>query len=118
MEKQFDEYAKRRLQSDPRLLKEFLNELHPSARVVIARDLQKEGKSLSFTQFNYINPLPKNTRDILSKYKKILVCELNLGQFAGYLRNQFPEFQYEQFNKIQGLPFTVSELKERIRKMF
>ena len=80
-------------------------------------ELQEAGKSVSLAQFNYINPLPRNTEEILSKYKKILVCELNRGQFVSYLRSKFPQFPYEQCNKIQGLPFTVGELKEKINKL-
>ncbi|OQA01228.1 MAG: 2-oxoglutarate oxidoreductase subunit KorA [Bacteroidetes bacterium ADurb.Bin408] len=72
-----------------------------------------EGKKVSHAHFNYIMPLPKNTADIFRKFKKILVCELNLGQFVNYLRSSLPEFKYQQFNKIQGLPFLVAELKEK-----
>jgi len=79
-------------------------------------DLRKEGKKVALVHFNYIKPLPKNTKEILGKFKKHLVCELNLGQFADYLRMNFPEFSYSKYNKVQGLPFTVSELKEAILK--
>jgi 2-oxoglutarate/2-oxoacid ferredoxin oxidoreductase subunit alpha len=78
--------------------------------------LMKKGKKIAFTNFNYICPLPKNTKKIFFKYKKILVCELNMGQFADYLRMKHPEFIYHQFNKIQGQPFTVMELQEEILK--
>jgi 2-oxoglutarate ferredoxin oxidoreductase subunit alpha len=61
-------------------------------------------------------PLPKNTKDVLAKYKKIIVCELNRGQFAAYLRMKFPEFKYEQVNKVQGLPFTVADIKTSIKQ--
>jgi 2-oxoglutarate ferredoxin oxidoreductase subunit alpha len=50
----------------------------------------------------------------LLSYKKRLVCELNGGQFANYLRSSFPELDYLQYNKIQGLPFTVAELSDMI----
>ena len=73
-----------------------------------------EGTSISLAHFNYINPLPKNTREVFSRYKKIIVCELNLGQFAKYLRSKLPEFTYMQVNKMEGLPFTVEELKAKI----
>ncbi|MFZ4402021.1 MAG: 2-oxoacid:acceptor oxidoreductase subunit alpha [Bacteroidales bacterium] len=72
--------------------------------------LQAEGKSIAHAHFNYIMPLPKNTADILSGHKKIIVCELNSGQFVNYLRMKNPENQYRQFNKVQGLPFFVNEL--------
>ena len=60
--------------------------------------------------FNYICPLPKNTREVLSQYKRIIVCELNTGQFAAYLRGQFPELKIEQYNEIQGQPFAVERI--------
>ncbi len=79
--------------------------------------LQEEGKNISLAHFKYINPLPKNTKEIISKFKKIIVCELNNGQFVSYLRMNFPEFKYEQYNKIQGLPFMVSEIKEKFSSL-
>ncbi len=75
--------------------------------------MQTEGKDVSLAHFKYINPLPKNTKEIFKKYKKIIVCELNNGQFVNYLRMNFPEFNFQQYNKIQGLPFMVSELEEQ-----
>ncbi|MBL7896857.1 MAG: 2-oxoacid:acceptor oxidoreductase subunit alpha [Bacteroidia bacterium] len=80
-------------------------------------ELQKEGKNVAFAQFNYIHPLPKNTAEVFSKFKRIVVCELNLGQFASYLRIQLPEFKYSQINKVQGQPFTINELKEDINNI-
>jgi len=80
-------------------------------------ELRSEGKSVSLAHFKYIMPLPLNTREILSRYKKILVCEINMGQFVNYLRMQFPEFRYEQYNKIQGLPFMVAELKDKVNEL-
>lgn len=80
-------------------------------------ELQVEGIKADFAHFNYINPLPKNTENVLGKYKKILVCELNMGQFINYLRGHFPDLHFEQYNKIQGLPFTVKELKDRIKQL-
>ena len=61
-------------------------------------------------QFNYICPLPKNTHEVLSQYKRIIVCELNTGQFAAYLRAQFPDLKIEQYNEIQGQPFAVERI--------
>jgi len=76
-----------------------------------------DGKKVSHAHFNYIMPLPKNTADIFKKFKKIIVCELNMGQFVNYLRSSLPEYKYEQFNKIQGLPFLVAELKEKYNQI-
>ncbi|MCF8297827.1 MAG: 2-oxoacid:acceptor oxidoreductase subunit alpha [Saprospiraceae bacterium] len=75
--------------------------------------MQAEGKKISLAHFKYINPLPKNTAEIFKKFKRILVCELNNGQFVNYLRMKHPGFIYQQYNKIQGLPFMVSELEEK-----
>ena len=77
--------------------------------------LQEEGKSVSLAHFDYINPLPKNTGEVLSGFKKIIVCELNSGHFAGYLRNRFPQFTYHQYNKVQGQPFIVTDVVAAIR---
>ena len=61
-------------------------------------------------QFNYICPLPKNTHEVLSRYRRIIVCELNTGQFAAYLRSQVPDVKIEQYNEIQGQPFAVERI--------
>ncbi|MDO4759020.1 MAG: 2-oxoacid:acceptor oxidoreductase subunit alpha [Rikenellaceae bacterium] len=79
--------------------------------------LREEGKSVSLCHFNYINPLPKGVEDIFAKFKKIIVCELNEGQFANYLRQQFQQFNYQQFNKCEGQPFTIVELKEKFETL-
>jgi len=75
--------------------------------------LRMEGTKIAMAHFRYIKPLPKNTEELFSRYKKILVCEINMGQFVNYLRMRMPGFKYDQYNKIQGLPFMVSELKEK-----
>ena len=64
----------------------------------------------ALAQFNYICPLPRNTREVLSRYKRIIVCELNTGQFAAYLRAQMPGIEMEQYNEIQGQPFAVERI--------
>ena len=73
---------------------------------------------VSFAHFDYIYPVPRNTREVLSRYEKILVCELNNGQFAAYLRNLYPEFHYIKCNKVQGQPFLVEELVEAIKEAY
>ena len=79
--------------------------------------MRLEGKDISLAHFNYINPLPRNTGEILSKYNKIVVCEINNGQFVNLLRMSRSDFKYEQFNHIQGLPFLTSELKEHFNTL-
>ncbi|MCW0484369.1 2-oxoacid:acceptor oxidoreductase subunit alpha [Gaoshiqia sediminis] len=81
------------------------------------REMHHEGKNVSLAHFNFIKPLPKNTKEVFSQFKKIVVCELNMGQFAGYLRDKVPGFTYHQVNKVKGLPFTVLELKENFNKL-
>lgn len=85
--------------------------------ITAVKSLHETGHSIGLAQFNYLNPFPRNTREVLSRYKKIVVCELNLGQFATLLRSKFPEFQFLQYNKVQGLPFTVLELNEHFRSL-
>jgi len=77
-------------------------------------ELRAEGKSVSLAHFKHIMPLPRNVNEVFSNYDKIIVCEINMGQFANYLRMTHPEFKYEQYNKVQGLPFMVSELKTKL----
>ncbi len=77
------------------------------------KQLNKKGKKdIGFVHFNYLLPLPKNTGEVLSKFKKIIVCELNMGQFASVLRNNYPMLNIVQYNKVQGLPFGNAELIE------
>jgi 2-oxoglutarate ferredoxin oxidoreductase subunit alpha len=74
------------------------------------QELQAKGKKISHAHFKHIMPLPRNTAEIFKKFKKILVCELNSGQFVNYLRMTHTGFIYHQYNKVQGLPFMVTEL--------
>ena len=79
-------------------------------------ELKAEGVEVSYAHFDYINPLPANTEEVLSRFDKVLVCELNSGQFAAYLRGVLPQFHYVSFGKVQGQPFLVSEIKEAVKK--
>ena len=84
---------------------------HLGSAVAQARS---EGMEVSYAHFDYINPLPKNTAEVLAGYDRILVCELNSGHFAGYLRSVLPQFGYMQYNKVEGQPFLVQELVSAI----
>jgi 2-oxoglutarate ferredoxin oxidoreductase subunit alpha len=79
--------------------------------------MRKNGKKVGLAHFHYINPLPKNTETIFKHYKKIVICEINLGQLVKHLRMQFPDYDFLQYNKIQGLPFTELELTECFNKI-
>jgi 2-oxoglutarate ferredoxin oxidoreductase subunit alpha len=81
------------------------------------KELREDGYKISLVNFNYIFPLPKNVENVFRKFKKIVVAELNLGQFANYLRIEHPGFIYRQINKVQGLPFTIGEIKEKCVKI-
>lgn len=85
--------------------------------ITAVRELQAAGHKISLVNFNFINPLPGNVKDIFKRFKKIVVCELNMGQFADYLRIKHQEFTYEQINKVQGLPFTIKEIKDKCIQM-
>ncbi|MGL5893341.1 MAG: 2-oxoacid:acceptor oxidoreductase subunit alpha [Bacteroidales bacterium] len=75
-------------------------------------EMNESGKPTALAHFEFINPMPANARDILKSYKKVVVCELNLGQFASFLRMKVPTIELTQYNKVQGQPFAVSELVE------
>jgi 2-oxoglutarate ferredoxin oxidoreductase subunit alpha len=79
--------------------------------------VREQGKKVAFTHFRFINPLPENAEEILRKYKKVLVIEQNLGQFAGYLRSKIGGFNPYQFNRVKGQPFVVARLVEEISKI-
>ncbi|MDR0970148.1 MAG: 2-oxoacid:acceptor oxidoreductase subunit alpha [Lentimicrobiaceae bacterium] len=85
--------------------------------LTVVEQMQRKGKSIALAHFRHIMPLPKNTEEILSRYKKIIVCEINNGQFVKYLRMNFPQYKYEQYNKIQGLPFLVAELENKFNDL-
>jgi 2-oxoglutarate ferredoxin oxidoreductase subunit alpha len=71
---------------------------------------------VDYTHFTFINPLPKNTASLLQQYPRVLVCELNRGQFAALLRSHTAHPHIVSFTKVQGQPFLVSELKEAIQQ--
>ena len=74
-------------------------------------------KNIGLAHFNYINPLPKNTETVLKQFKKIVVCELNTGQFAKVLKMNFDGLNVIQFNKVQGLPFGNQELTDKFKQI-
>lgn len=80
-------------------------------------ELRKQGHKVALAHFSYINPLPKNTANVLTKYKKVVVAEQNLGQFAGYLRMKVDNFAPYQFNQVKGQPFVVAELVKAFTKI-
>ncbi len=75
-------------------------------------ELRESGKKVALTHFRYVNPLPKNTAEVLRRYKKVVVAEANMGQLAGWLRMKVDGFVPYQFNRVKGQPFKVHELVE------
>ncbi len=73
-------------------------------------ELRQKGYKVAQTHFKYLNPLPKNTAEVLSKYNKVVVAEQNMGQLAAYLRMKVDRFVPFQFNQVKGQPFVVEEL--------
>ena len=73
-------------------------------------EMNKAGHKVALAHFSYLNPLPKNTAEVLRRYKKVVVAEQNMGQFAAYLRMKVDGFVPYQFNQVKGQPFVVSEL--------
>ncbi|MCM1312771.1 MAG: 2-oxoacid:acceptor oxidoreductase subunit alpha [Bacteroides sp.] len=75
-------------------------------------EMRADGKKVALAHFKYINPLPKNTAEVLRKYPKVLVAEQNMGQFSAYLRMKVDGFVPAQFNQVKGQPFVVKEIVE------
>ena len=77
-------------------------------------ELRAQGKKVALAHFRYINPLPKNTAEVLRKYPKVVVAEQNMGQLAGWLRMKIDGLVPMQYNEVKGQPFKVSELVEAL----
>ena len=71
---------------------------------------------VALAHFRYIRPLPANTAEVLRRYRRVVVAELNTGMFADYLQAKFPDINFRRINKIQGQPFSVGEIKEQLIK--
>jgi len=72
---------------------------------------------VGLAHFSYINPLPHGVAKTFSKFKKIIVPELNMGQFADLLRMTYPQFEYNKYDKVQGLPLGTEELKKEFNRL-
>ena len=80
-------------------------------------ELNNSGKPVAFAHFRYICPLPANTAEVISRYKRVIVAELNNGQFADYLQAKNPMTHIERINKVQGQPFLVQEIIDGVTKI-
>ena len=79
-------------------------------------ELRNEGRKVSFAHFDFICPLPANTEEVFRRFRRIIVCELNSGQFASYLRSMLPGHEYLQCNRIQGQTFLVKDIVDCINE--
>ncbi len=79
--------------------------------------MHEQGKKVALAHFKFISPLPKNTADVLLRYKKVVVAEQNNGQFASYLCGKVPGFKPYRFNRVKGQPFVVARLVEEFTKI-
>lgn len=81
------------------------------------QELRAKGHKIALAQFKYVNPLPKNTAEVLAKYKKVVVAEQNLGQLAALLRIRINNFAPYQYNQVKGQPFVVQELVQGFERL-
>ena len=75
-------------------------------------ELRAAGHKVALAHFRYINPLPKNTAEVLLRYPRVVVAEQNMGQLAAWLRMKVDGFVPRQYNEVKGQPFIVSELTQ------
>lgn len=80
-------------------------------------EMRAAGRKVALAQFRYLNPLPKNTAEVLLKYPKVVVAEQNMGQLAGWLRMKVDGFVPRQFNQVKGQPFIVKELVKAFNEL-
>ncbi|HMC65238.1 MAG TPA: 2-oxoacid:acceptor oxidoreductase subunit alpha [Gemmataceae bacterium] len=86
-----------------------------SIRTAVER-CQHRGCNVAQAHLRYLNPMPRNTLDVLKRYKKVLVPELNSGQLSLLLRGKFL-VDAVGLNKVQGRPFLVSEIEQKIEQL-
>jgi 2-oxoglutarate ferredoxin oxidoreductase subunit alpha len=80
------------------------------------KPMREKGHRIGHVHLRYLNPLPRNLGDILKRYKKILVPEMNMGQLSMMLRAKFL-VDAESYGKIQGKPFKQSEIEAKIEEL-
>ena len=82
-----------------------------------AERLRAGGMSVANMHMTHLWPLPKDLDEVFSRYKSILVCELNLGQLFRVLRSEFPQHNFIAYNKVEGKPFQSSELVNQVQEL-
>ena len=74
---------------------------------------REKGYKVSHAHLKYLNPLPKNTGEVLNNFSKVLIPEINLGQLSKYIRSEFL-IDVLQFNKVRGLPLSTADIVDKI----
>jgi 2-oxoglutarate ferredoxin oxidoreductase subunit alpha len=82
----------------------------------VTRDLLTEGHRVGHAHLRYIRPFPRNLEAMIKRYKKVLIPEINNGQLSRIIRDRFL-IEVHQYNKIQGVPITKSELKDHAKML-
>ena len=80
-------------------------------------NLEAEKIKFSHVHLNYLNPFPKNLGKVLNQFETVLIPELNMGQLLFLIRAQFPGVNAVGLNKVQGQPFKVNEIIEKVREL-
>ena len=86
------------------------------ACVTAADHCQSQGLSVAHAHLRYMNPFPANLQELLKRYDKVLIPELNMGQLRWVIRASFL-IDAEGLNKVMGKPFTVAEIVTKIQEM-
>ena len=85
--------------------------------ITATTELNDSGNPVALAHFRYINPLPANALDVIRRYKRVIVAELNTGMFADFLQSKLPGVNILRINKVQGQPFAASEIVEQVKSL-
>ncbi len=77
---------------------------------------QAKGLSVSSAHLRYLDPMPKNTEDVLKRFRQVLIPEMNMGQLLGMIRNKYL-VDAVGLHKVQGKPFMIQEIETRIEEV-
>jgi 2-oxoglutarate ferredoxin oxidoreductase subunit alpha len=76
--------------------------------------LQAQGHAVSHAQLRHLNPFPRNTGEVLSSFRRVLLPEVNMGQLRLLLRDRYL-VDIVGLNKVRGKPFRIAEIEEAVR---
>jgi 2-oxoglutarate ferredoxin oxidoreductase subunit alpha len=78
--------------------------------------LQAQGRSIAHAHLRHLNPMPRNTGDVLARYRRVLIPEVNLGQLRLLVRARYL-VPAEGLNHVRGKPFRIAEIEEKANEM-